>query len=181
MRPVAKGDLAGGLLSVAFGSAVLVHVRTFPQLPGGQPGPALFPGIIGALMIVFGLVLSVRSFGPGKNAAAEPSVPATDPAPAATAGDGGEDTDQAAAPKARTNRAGLVNAAAIVGAVIAYILVADVIGFVPTMVVLLGLLMWRLGTRPLTAIGAAVITTAFITVVFRLVLLVPLPQGPLGI
>lgn len=165
------GDLVGGLVTVGFGSAVLMHVRTFPQLPGGQPGPALFPGIVGALMIVFGCALAVQSFRTPHtvDGAAGPStgVPAT--------------ADPAVTTTSVPPRRAVINAATVLGGVVCYILVADLLGYIPTMVVLLTALMWRLGTRPLVAAGAAVATTAFTVVVFRELLLVPLPPGPLGL
>jgi putative tricarboxylic transport membrane protein len=40
--------------------------------------------------------------------------------------------------------------------------------------------MWLLGARPLVAVIAAVATTGFVLLVFEELLLVPLPQGPLG-
>jgi putative tricarboxylic transport membrane protein len=46
--------------------------------------------------------------------------------------------------------------------------------------VLLFLLMWRLGARPLVAVAAALTTTAVMVLIFQRVLLVPLPAGLLG-
>jgi putative tricarboxylic transport membrane protein len=46
--------------------------------------------------------------------------------------------------------------------------------------VLLFLLMWLLGARPLVAVLAAAATVGFILLVFEELLLVPLPPGLLG-
>jgi putative tricarboxylic transport membrane protein len=146
--------LVGGLLAAALGAAVVLHVRTFPELPDGQPGPALFPGIVGSLLVLFGLVLVVR----GVLARGRP----------------------AADPDAGITRQGRLRALAVLGLVVGYLLLAETLGFAPTMGVLLFLLMWFLGARPLVAVFAAAATTGFILLVFGELLLVPLPSGFLG-
>jgi putative tricarboxylic transport membrane protein len=149
-----RHDLVGGLLAAVLGAAVVLHVRTFPELPDGQPGPALFPGIVGSLLVLFGLVLVVR-------AVLARGEPAADPDEGITA-------------------QGRLRALAVLGLVVGYLLLAETLGFPVTMGVLLFLLMWLLGARPLVAALAAAATTGFIFLVFEELLLVPLPQGPLG-
>jgi putative tricarboxylic transport membrane protein len=151
--PPWRHDLVAGLLAAALGAAVVLHVRTFPELPDGQPGPALFPGIIGSLLVVFGLVLAVRAVLARGRAEAGAQRPA------------GQD---------------VLRALAVVGLVVTYLLLAEVLGFAITMGVLLFLLMWLLGARPLVAAVAAAVTTGAILLLFQEVLLVPLPTGPLG-
>jgi putative tricarboxylic transport membrane protein len=149
-----RNDVVGGLLAAVLGAAVVLHVRTFPELPDGQPGPALFPGIVGALLVLFGLALVVRAVLARGLPAAEPDVAVT--------------------------TQGRVRALAVLGLVVGYLLLAETIGFGLTMGVLLFLLMWLLGARPVVAAIAAVATTGFVLLVFEELLLVPLPQGPLG-
>lgn len=148
-----RTDLAGGLIAAVLGAAVLLHVRTFPELPDGQPGPALFPGIVGALLLVFGLVLAVRAL--------------------LTRG-------RPVAPGAPVAPGGPLRAFAVVGFVVAYFLLAEVVGFIVTMAVLLFLLTWLLGGKPLVAAVSAAVTTGVIVLLFRELLLVPLPVGLLG-
>lgn len=157
-----RQDLVSGLVSAALGAAVLLYVRTFPQLPEGQPGPALFPGIIGALFVIFGLTLVVRYLLARRRAGSAAGSAGTDEAPPPT-----------------TTR-GRVNALAVLGFVVIYLLLVQSLGFILTMGGLLFLLMWRLGARPVVALGAAVVTTGIIVVIFQQVLLVPLPTGLLG-
>jgi putative tricarboxylic transport membrane protein len=149
-----RHDLVGGLLAAVLGAAVVLHVRTFPELPDGQPGPALFPGLVGGLLVLFGLVLVVR-------AVLARGEPAADPDAGITA-------------------QGRLRALAVLGLVVGYLLLAETLGFAVTMSVLLFLRMWLLGARPLVAALAAVATTGFIFLVFDELLLVPLPEGPLG-
>ncbi len=149
-----RHDLVGGLLAAALGAAVVLHVRTFPELPDGQPGPALFPGIVGSLLVLFGLVLVVGAvLGRG-----EPS----------------------ADPDAGITAQGRLRALAVLGLVVCYLLLAETLGFLVTMGVLLFLLMWLLGARPLVAALAAAATTGFVFLVFEELLLVPLPEGLFG-
>jgi putative tricarboxylic transport membrane protein len=149
-----RHDLVAALLAVALGAAVVLHVRTFPELPDGQPGPALFPGIVGALLLVFGLVLLVRTvLARGRPVASASPV----------AGQG------------------VARALAVVGLVVAYLLLAEVLGFLLTMAVLLFLLMWLLGAKPLVAALAAAATTGIVVLLFQELLLVPLPTGLLGL
>jgi len=149
-----RHDLVGGLLAVALGAAVVLHVRTFPELPDGQPGPALFPGIVGSLFVLFGLVLVVRAVLARGERAADPDAGVT--------------------PQGR------LRALAVLGLVVGYLLLAETLGFAVTMGVLLFLLMWVLGARPLVAALAAAVTTGFVFLVFEELLLVPLPYGLLG-
>lgn len=175
MHRTRGGDLAAGVLTTGFGAAVLVHVRGFPDLPGGQPGPALFPGIVGALMMMFGVALVAQSLrrrgtdGTGGGGPGSEQAPGSDPA----------DAEDSPAPLSRRTAAG--NALAVLGAIAVYILVSDLLGFALTMVLLLAGLMLKLGTRAWVAAAAAVTTTLVATVIFRQLLLVPLPTGPFGL
>jgi putative tricarboxylic transport membrane protein len=153
--PDGRHDLVAGLLTAALGVAVVLYVRTFPELPDGQPGPALFPGIIGGLLVLFGLVLAVRAVRAIRRGE-RPGV---------------------GAPAAMQGR---LRALGVVGFVVGYLLLAETLGFLVTMAVLLFLLMWLLGSRPLVAACAAAVTTGFVFLVFGELLLVPLPSGPLG-
>jgi putative tricarboxylic transport membrane protein len=153
------GDLVAGSLAVLFGAGVLLYVRGFPTLPGGLPGPALFPGIRGALFVVFGAVLLVQWFRARRGFA--PSV-------------------QEAPERPPVSRRQGLNALAVVLSVLVYVLVVDLLGFPVTMTVLLFVLMRLLGTRVLVAAGASLVTTGLLVLLFQYVLLVPLPAGVLG-
>jgi len=161
-----RRDLVAGLLAAALGVGVLLYVRGFPTLPGEAPGPALFPGIVGALLVLFGLILAARSaYARSRAARQEP---------------GEEYPVEEAPPTPRGSVKGRLDALAVVGLIVGYLLLVDTLGFPLTMGGLLFLLMWRLGGKPWRALGAAAITTAAIVLMFQQVLLVPLPAGPLG-
>jgi len=50
-------DAIFGLVLVLFGTIVIVHVQDFPKIPGQQYGPAIFPGLIAAGLVVCGVLL----------------------------------------------------------------------------------------------------------------------------
>lgn len=166
MSRTSRADLIAGALAAALGVAVLLYIRGFPELPDGSPGPALFPGIIGGLFVLFGAVLVVRSLRAGHRAATDGRV--------------ADEVDAVDEAQPRSTMTGRVNALAILASVVAYLLLVDVLGFAITMCAILVALMWRLGSRPLVALAAAIGTTALIVLIFQQVLLVPLPTGPLG-
>lgn len=156
------GDLVSGAVSALFGTTVVVYVQRFPQLEDGSPGPALFPGIVGGLFVLFGLILVgrwVRDRVTRSVTTQEPRDDATVTGPSWTA---------------------WINAAAVVGSIVFYLLVVDVLGFNLTIAVCLFGLAWKLGARVWVALGSAVVTTAVIYLVFQRLLLVPLPAGFLG-
>lgn len=168
------GDLVSGLLCMTFGLAVVLYVQTFPQLPGGAPGPGLFPGIIGALLALFGLVLAVRWFrdhrsGSGRAQTAQEDAVRKD-----------DDEYESLLDEPVSAGTAWTNAASVVGSVVFYLVFADVLGFNLAMGVLLLGLMLRLGARWRVAVPSAVAATAFLYLVFERILLVPLPSGILG-
>ena len=67
--------------------------------------------------------------------------------------------------------------AAIPAFVVAYILLAEPLGFPLVVPPLLGGLLVTLGTRPWAAAGIAIVATALFWLLFARVLLVPLPLG----
>ncbi|MBH0129551.1 tripartite tricarboxylate transporter TctB family protein [Salinibacterium sp. NK8237] len=152
-KPENSYDLASGVVVVVFGSAILLAVRDYPTLPSGELGPSLFPGIIGGLMILMGVLLLGRWFKARKTVR-----------PAKEKGE--------AVVWSRWINAGL-----IIGAVIFYLLAVDFLGFLTTVSVMTVGLIFRLGTKWWVAITAGVLTTLVVWLIFNKVLLVPLPLG----
>lgn len=156
-------DTVLGAVLLAFAITVMLHVSVgwswlvatefdgFPRAVPGRPGPALFPFTLGALFAVCAVILLVRgqrSKGPLFQAQEWLSRPAS-----------------------------VLNAIGVLAAILAYILWAEVIGFLPLSTVLLLLLMLQLGVRPIVAALTAVGMSLFIHSLFVKFLLVPLPWG----
>jgi putative tricarboxylic transport membrane protein len=146
---VKVNDTIVGAGFVAAGAFVILRTLDFPRLDDGHPGPALFPQIVGGLMVAFGGVLAAQGLR----------------AREALAG-------------GWLRGRGLANALLALGMVVAYILVVDRVGFLPTAALLLFGLMWWLRVRPLVAAPVAVGLAVACYLLFGRLLLVPLPRGP---
>jgi putative tricarboxylic transport membrane protein len=148
-------DAIFGAVFLLLGVVVLVHVQTFPKIPGQQVGPAIFPAVIAAAFAVCGLLLIVS----GVRRRAEHPWYET----------------------AEWMRSGrhFVAFAAIVGGVAAYVLVANVVGFLIVAPILLWVWFIALGVRRVPAVVVAVIATLVIWYAFYKLLRVPLPWGVL--
>ena len=143
-----------GLMAIAFGALIISLTHNFPTLEGGYPGPALFPRILGSLFILFGVILIFQSIK--KHGLAN------------------------LVQKAQTYWPGFTNYLSVAAAVIAYMLLADLLGFVLTAVVILTLLMKKMGVSLLKSALIAIATSVSINLLFGKFLLVPLPWGILG-
>ena len=148
-------DAVFGAIFVLLGLVVLVHVQSFPRIPGQPVGPGLFPGLISVAFALCGLLLIVSGV---RNRAEEPWYET-----------------------AEWMRSGrhFISFGAIVGGVAAYVLLANTIGFLILSPVLLWLWFTTLGVRRVTAVVVAIIATLVIWYAFYKVLRVPLPWGVL--
>lgn len=144
-------DLGAGGAAVLVGLAALALTLPFPELPEGHPGPALFPRLVATLLAVFGGLLVWKASR--RLAPAEPDLP------------------WLGAP-------GLPNAALVAGAVAAYMLLVERLGFPLTVGALDVVLMRRLGAGRLVALLAAAALALGVYGLFARVLLVPLPFAP---
>ncbi len=148
-------DAVFGALLLVLGLAVLLHVQSFPKIPGQNVGPALFPGSVAAALVVCALLLIVS---------------------------GVRSRPQArwfeALPWLRSSR----HAAAffaVIGATIAYIVLANAVGFLIVAPLALVAMFIAFGVRAITAVVVAVIGTLVIWYAFYKLLRVPLPWGVL--
>ena len=148
-------DAVFGAIFALLGAVTLVHVQSFPNIPGQQYGAAIFPGLIAAGFVVCGVMLVVS----GVRARAEQ--------PWFEAGGW-----------MRSPRH-VVAALAIVLGVAAYVLLAEVVGFLIVAPILLVLWFRVLGVRWPAALVSAVLATAVIWYAFYKLLRVPLPWGVL--
>jgi putative tricarboxylic transport membrane protein len=147
-------DAVFGALLVILGGAVLWHVQSFPKIPGQQVGPALFPGLISAGLVVAGALLCVSGVRARRTGEAWFTV-------ADWMGSRGHFT---------------AFAAVLLGG-IAYVWLAEPIGFLLVAPVLLFVWMLVLGVKPPRAALIAAIGTLAIWYVFYKLLRVPLPWG----
>ena len=146
-------DAVVGAVLIALAIAILFHIQDYPLIPGQKYGPALFPGLIAAGFIVTGGLLAVRGINAG--------FPLVQLAP-------------------WLRSPGLVtNFLAVCVALVAYILVAATLGFIPTGVILLAGLFLKFGVGAQRAFVTAIVATLVIHFLFYKLLRVPLPWGVL--
>ena len=148
-------DTIFGAVLLVLGIAVLVHVPSFPQMAGQKVGPALFPGLIAAGLVVCALILIVNGV---KHRATAPWI------------NTGEWT---------RSRRHIGAFFVTIAAVIAYIALADKLGFLVIGPLVLLALFIAYGVRPLSAIIVAIAVTLVIHYAFYKLLRVPLPWGVL--
>ncbi|MEP7180686.1 MAG: tripartite tricarboxylate transporter TctB family protein [Betaproteobacteria bacterium] len=148
-------DAIFGAVLLLLGVVVLVHVQAFPRIPGQQVGPALMPGLLAIGFAICGVLLIVSGW---KKRATAPWTETAD--------------------WMRSGRH-LVALVAVVGGIVAYIWLAQPVGFLIVGPVLLFVWFVVLGVRPSTAAIVAVVAALVIWFAFYKLLRVPLPWGVL--
>lgn len=146
-------DAILGAVFLVLGLAVLWYVQSFPGTHGQRVGPALFPGIIAAGMVVCALILIVQ--GVRKRA-------------------GGAWVEVPGWWRSRPHVRAFIVAAAMPAF---YVLCAQRLGFFIVGFVSLLALMLAMRVRPRLALVTSLITTAAIWFAFYKLLRVPLPWG----
>ena len=151
-------DAVWGALFVLLGAVILVHVQSFPKIPGQQVGPALFPGIVSAGLVVCGILLVLKGLAARR-------VPE------------GPDREWASfAPWANEGR--YVTAfMATIGVNVFYIFAVDRLGFIVTATIYLVVLFWVFGVARKWMLPIALVATLVIHAAFYKLLKVPLPWG----
>jgi putative tricarboxylic transport membrane protein len=151
---VRVNDAVIGVVLVLFALALIFHTRIFPAMPGQDYGPALFPVLIGVGFLICGVILIVSGIGRLRT---EPLF---------------------AGAEWLRSRHHLVDFFAVIGGLVAYILISDWLGFIPTaFLLLLGWLILFRGGKPLSSAAIALLTTLVVNYAFTQLLLVPLPLG----
>lgn len=145
-------DRVSGLLALVVGVAVVSYTRTFPEMPGQNFGPALFPFLAGAGLAAFGVWLIVADLANGR----APLVHV-----------------DAWVKRPRM----VVNFVVVVGVLVGYILLADSLGFFVTGILFLSALMFAFDAQRRWIIPVAVVMTVAMHYAFYTLLRVALPWG----
>lgn len=152
-------DAVTGAVIVLFAAAMAAYTVTFPSMPGQAYGPALFPRVIAAGMALCGLILITSGVLRRHRTGA-----------------GWTDLD----PWLRSPHH-LGNFAAVLGALVFYILFARWLGFIITAFLIgAGLTIKLRRGHVASSIAIAAVTTGLVYWAFARMLLVPLPRGLLG-
>jgi putative tricarboxylic transport membrane protein len=150
-------DAVWGALLLLFGVAILVHVQSFPRIPGQQVGPALFPGIIAVGLGICGALLVVKGL--------------------ATRRFGGERALWIALEDWTRSPHHVLAFALTIGVNVFYIFAVDALGFIITGTVYLAILFWVFGVSRKWIVPLAIVVTLCIHYAFYKLLKVPLPWG----
>jgi putative tricarboxylic transport membrane protein len=148
-------DAVFGALLLVLGLAVLLHVQSFPKIPGQNVGPALFPGSVASALVICALLLIVSGVR------SRPQIAWFE-----------------GPPWMRSPRhAGAF--VAVIGSTIAYIALANAVGFLIIAPLALFAMFIAFGVRRRTAVIVAIVGTVVIWYAFYKLLRVPLPWGVL--
>ncbi len=152
-------DAVWGALLALLGAAILWHVQGFPRIPGQNVGPALFPGMLGAALLVCGAILIVSGLKARH-------------APGATA-------PWAIAPAWLRSPRHVLALLVLVASNLFYLLAVDPLGFLLTAFVYLAALMGVLRVRLALVLPVSLVMALAIHYAFYKLLRVPLPWGVL--
>ena len=148
-------DAISGIFFILFGVLIFYLTKDFPIMPGQKYGAGLFPRLIGCFMGLGGVALIIRGVSTRKGA---PWVTIM---------------DWVSSPRH------VINFFLVIGVLIFYILVSDLLGFIPTaFICLFTLLVWLRG--PVywrSSIFISIIAVMVIQQFFGEFLRVPLPWG----
>lgn len=152
-------DALWGALLLLFSAILLVHVQSFPSMPGQKVGPALFPGLIAAGLAVCALLLIAKGLGAQHHR--------------------GERADWVAFESWTRSRRHVLAFGLVIGVNVFYIALVDKLGFIVTSVVYLSALFAVFGVRVKWILPIAIVVTLVIQYAFYKMLRVPLPWGVL--
>jgi putative tricarboxylic transport membrane protein len=156
---VKLNDAVWGAFFALLGAAILWHAQGFPDMPGQNVGPGLFPSVLAGAMLVCGAILI------GTGLKARRADPAAAP--------------WSVAPEWLRSRRHVVAFLVLAAVNVFYLLFVDRLGFVLTAFVYLAALMWVLRVRLALVFPVALVMTLAIHYAFYKLLRVPLPWGVL--
>jgi putative tricarboxylic transport membrane protein len=150
---VRVNDLIAALAIALLAGFVLVHIQSFPPMPGQKYGPAVYPGLIAGGLLVCALLLAVRGARTLRHEGLvhfegwwrEPRV--------------------------------VFGFALVIAVLVVYAWVSERIGFIPVAFVSLAALMVNFRVRPVVALALAAAGTLIVHTIFYKGLRVPLPWG----
>jgi putative tricarboxylic transport membrane protein len=155
-------DKVSGIMLVGLGAAAAYGGSLLPPVPGQQVGPNVFPMVVGAGLMLCGILIAL-----GVGSALEREAEA----------DLAAHSDQ---PKPATSPSPLLNGARTLlppALLLAYVFVGDRLGFVPTAFAIVLAVSLAMGARVRLALPLALIAPVVVHLVFLKLLRVPLPPG----
>ncbi len=177
-------DTPIGAVLLLLAVVVLWHVRSYPPSPGQPYNAALFPGIAAAALAIAAVLLMAQGLrrrrvaqreAADEKRRADADRARTDGIGADAGTDAGTDGMEVLPTADVPSR--LLAILLTAGAIVFYLVLANVLGFVLTGILLLAILMWAYGVRPTVFVPVSIIATLLIHTSFYKLLKVPLPWG----
>jgi putative tricarboxylic transport membrane protein len=154
---VKLNDAVWGVLLLLLSTALLIHVQSFPRIPGQNVGPGLFPGLLAVGFGICGVILI------GRGVRARLAAPERSP--------------WVLLPAWIRSPPQVLAFAVLIGVNLFYVLAVERLGFIPTGIVYLAALTWILRVPLVRVIPIAILMTLAIHYCFYKLLKVPLPWG----
>jgi putative tricarboxylic transport membrane protein len=151
---VRANDVISGLVVIVVASAMIALTASIPDFPGQKYGPALFPRVLGAGLILAGALLVWNGL-----AARRAGAPWVEVAPWAY------------------EPWRVASFLLMIAMLVVYIVAAETVGFILTASIFLLSLFLFLGVRWLPAVATTVVVVLAIQYFFASMLRVPLPRG----
>ena len=142
-----------GVIFVCLSLIMLSMARHFPSIQGQNIGPGFFPSLIAGGMLVFGILLAIRGFVKKKSV------------PIVTLGEW-----------IRSPRL-VSNFCLVLSCLVFYILAANLLGFLVSVFLILGLLLAWLRRKIWSSVFIALVVTVAVHQTFSRFLMIPLPEG----
>jgi len=153
-------DAVFGIFLIVFALAEIAYTRTFPSLHGQRFGASDFPVLIGIGLIICGCILVYNGLRQRAVAQGEANLLSV---------------------RGWTEkRHSVINFFVVLLSVLAFIFLVDTLGFVTISFVILLVLFLRLDNGLVPSLLASLLMTGVSKLLFGVLLLVPLPVGPLG-
>jgi putative tricarboxylic transport membrane protein len=146
-------DTLSGAAIAALGIVILVHVQSFPPMPGQKVGPAMFPGLLAVGLLICAAGVIWRGLKTLKS------------------------EGWLVWPEWLAQRRIAAGFCLIPVVLVVYTLISEKLGFIPTGIAFLFSLCWVFRVRPWVAFAVAVAGTLVIHTIFYKLLKVPLPWG----
>ena len=150
-------DAIWGALLLLLSVVILIHIQSFPNIPGQKVGPSLFPGFIAVGLGTCALILIVTGLKARRHGPGQAQWIGTEP-------------------WMRSPRH-ILALTLVIGVNVFYILLVDLLGFIPTAVIYLATLFAVFGVRTRWILPLALVVTLVIHFSFYKLLKVPLPWG----
>jgi putative tricarboxylic transport membrane protein len=150
-------DAIWGALLLLLSVAILIHIQSFPNIPGQKVGPSLFPGFIAVALGTCALILIFTGIAAHRR--------------------GSEQSPWVGSEPWMRSPRHILALSLVIGVNVFYILVVDRLGFIPTGVIYLAALFAVFGVTARWILPLAMVVTLVIHYSFYKLLKVPLPWG----